>query len=108
DGSRERLDTFHRPRVPLGELASIAEPIASERVTAATLIEVGAGAEGASRSGDDDGPDVVIGLAHVEEVGELRGHLPRPRVHPVRTIELGDRDSSVPLDKDLLVADLCL
>src|SRR3954464_4115027 len=68
---------------------------------AAAAPEVGARAEAAARAGDDDRPDVVVGVGRVEGGDELAAHGGGERVEPVGAVQRDGQDAVGDLVSDL-------
>ena len=75
-------------------LLGLARPVGggagADRLQAA---HVGAGAEAAARTGQDDGPDLGVGAGRVHGVLEVEMHLAGPGIEPVRPVQRDRADA---------------
>src|SRR5690606_21142145 len=70
----------------------------------AAAAQVGAGAERASRAGDDDRADVVVLVGRIERLDQLTAHARRERVHALGSVQRDGRYAGIDRVADLLPA----
>jgi hypothetical protein len=65
-------------------------------------LQIGAGAEGAARTGDHQAAHLVaLVVDRIERLGKAAQHVDRDRVHDFLMVELEDRDRSVEVERDV-------
>ena len=94
---REFLDTPRPIRAARGRPAAAADLPGEE-------VHVGAGAEGASGAGQDDGAHVAVAIGGPEGVGHLAPHDGCPGVQLLGPVECDDGDAVLVVDADGLEA----
>ena len=99
----ERLrDAVHGETQRVATLAGV-EVGQQDAVLAPRRAEVGTGAEGTARAGDDDHADLVVVLRAADGIGPLGQHVLAERVHPLRAVQRDRRDALTDVVFDLRV-----